>query len=469
MAPFILLCLVLSVAAPVAQARPGAINQVTLDPLSPVYELTSATFNNTLAAAPTPWALVEFYAHWCGACKHFKPHYERVAKLFNGPNAAHAGEVYLARVDCANNINQDLCTRFGVQYYPTLLWAAPPTIARGSRLKKSEELEEIEKTYSDHKLLEWINKRLSKAYSLSDVAAGDAVGAGTPVREIVQMAASVHDTEEATAQAFKIIVDEKLLNGESRGPLVRFMQLLVAHHPSKRCRKGTAGLLVEYDDLWSQVEPSTESLSKHNVCGKSLPSNFWVSCRGENRGYNCGLWLLFHSLSVRVSDSESTEAFLAIRGFVDHFFKCQECREHFLQMSSSQVNTTKTQRDLVMWLWQAHNEVNIRLAKEDLESGKADSESPRTVWPTKQICSDCFVGTNVVEPVWNEDAVYKFLTNWYGSSLQQSASVGRATQAEISSGGGSLMNASMIGLCFVGSGVGFVAWWWSKQQKKRKY
>lgn len=49
---------------------------------------------------------------------------------------------------------------------------------------------------------------------------------------------------------------------------------------------------------------------------------------------SCGLWLLFHSLSVRVSDSESTEAFLAIRGFVDHFFKCQECREHFLQMSS---------------------------------------------------------------------------------------------------------------------------------------
>jgi hypothetical protein len=49
---------------------------------------------------------------------------------------------------------------------------------------------------------------------------------------------------------------------------------------------------------------------------------------------SCGLWLLFHSLSVRVSDSESKDSFLAIRGFVDHFFKCQECREHFLEMSS---------------------------------------------------------------------------------------------------------------------------------------
>lgn len=88
-----------------------------------------------------------------------------------------------------------------------------------------------------------------RAYSLSDVASVDAVEAGkTPIREIVQvfivsfvlhwnfltqsicllllqtvfslthfivfvlekMAASIHDTEEATSAAFQIIIDEKV-------------------------------------------------------------------------------------------------------------------------------------------------------------------------------------------------------------------------------------------------------------------
>ena len=31
-------------------------------------------------------------------------HYERVAWLFNGPNAVHTGEVYLAKVDCADQV-----------------------------------------------------------------------------------------------------------------------------------------------------------------------------------------------------------------------------------------------------------------------------------------------------------------------------------------------------------------------------
>lgn len=59
-------------------------------------------------------------------------------------------------------INQDVCTRFGVQYYPTLLWASPPTLARGDRMKKAEELEEVKNAHSAEKLLEWINERIAK-------------------------------------------------------------------------------------------------------------------------------------------------------------------------------------------------------------------------------------------------------------------------------------------------------------------
>jgi hypothetical protein len=48
------------------------------------------------------------------------------------------------------------------------------------------------------------------------------------------MPASLHDVEEATAQAFKIIVDEKMLVSDNRGSFIQFLMLLVVHHPSER-------------------------------------------------------------------------------------------------------------------------------------------------------------------------------------------------------------------------------------------
>ncbi|KAL0000150.1 hypothetical protein SO802_019752 [Lithocarpus litseifolius] len=37
----------------------------------------------------------------CPACRNYKPHYERVARLFNGPDAVHPGIILMTRVDCA--------------------------------------------------------------------------------------------------------------------------------------------------------------------------------------------------------------------------------------------------------------------------------------------------------------------------------------------------------------------------------
>ncbi|KAM0870596.1 hypothetical protein ACQ4PT_039915 [Festuca glaucescens] len=64
-------------------------------------DLNATTFDAFLGAAREPFAVVEFFAHWCPACRNYKPHYEKVAKLFNGQDAAHPGRVLMARVDCA--------------------------------------------------------------------------------------------------------------------------------------------------------------------------------------------------------------------------------------------------------------------------------------------------------------------------------------------------------------------------------
>ncbi|KAI3817255.1 hypothetical protein L1987_11044 [Smallanthus sonchifolius] len=64
-------------------------------------------------------------------------------------------------------------------------------------------------------------------------------------------------------------------------------------------------------------------------------------CRGsrdDTRGFSCGLWVLLHSLSVRVDDGESQLAFTATCDFIHKFFICEECSEHFYDMCSSIIN-----------------------------------------------------------------------------------------------------------------------------------
>lgn len=47
-----------------SQARWGARSGGEKNSDDVVHEVTVATFNSTLAAAPATWAMVEFYAHW---------------------------------------------------------------------------------------------------------------------------------------------------------------------------------------------------------------------------------------------------------------------------------------------------------------------------------------------------------------------------------------------------------------------
>ncbi|KAJ4829347.1 Sulfhydryl oxidase 2 [Turnera subulata] len=67
-------------------------------------DLNVTTFDAVLRDTPAAHAVVEFFAHWCPACRNYKPHYEKVARLFNGPDAPHPGTVLMTRVDCASKV-----------------------------------------------------------------------------------------------------------------------------------------------------------------------------------------------------------------------------------------------------------------------------------------------------------------------------------------------------------------------------
>ncbi|KAG0465536.1 hypothetical protein HPP92_019700 [Vanilla planifolia] len=313
----------------------------------------------------------------------------------------------------------------------------------------------------------------------------------------VQIARAIYDTEEATAQTFDIITDNKWITQETRAPLIMFLQLLAAHHPSKRCRKGTAEILVNFDDLWplntSNSSQGTSIMQTGDVtkvfpiCGKEVPRGYWIFCRGsrnETRGYSCGLWILLHALSVRVGDGEAQQAFIATCDFIHNFFKCEECRRHFHEMCSSAPSPFRTARSYVLWLWSSHNKVNERLMAVEQEWRTGDSRYPKMLWPPPQICASC--STSTIKPKtgntklnWNEDEVYNFLKQHYSiSSLSPPSNdeTGKSSikgmsvsdDAASSTHAVTVPVSAALAIALASCAFGALACFWRTQQKNRK-
>jgi len=78
---------------------------------SNVIVLTPENFDTVVDGSKN--ILVEFYAPWCGHCKHLEPEYEKAANALAGND-----KVALAKVDADKH--KDLGGRFGVSGFPTL-------------------------------------------------------------------------------------------------------------------------------------------------------------------------------------------------------------------------------------------------------------------------------------------------------------------------------------------------------------
>lgn len=458
-------------------------------------DLNSTNFDSVLRRSPASYAVVEFFASWCPACRNYKPQYEKVAKLFNGPDAAHPGIILMTRVDCAEKINTKLCDRFSVSHYPMLFWAPPSKFLSGGwePNQKKNEIRPIDDFRKADSLLNWINKQLGSSYRLDDekfVNDHLALNESDPG----QIVRAVYDVEEATSTAFDIILTHKMIISKTRAPLISFLQLLVAHHPSKRCRKGSADILVNFDDSWPSdlwsvsaqntiVTPERNAINGFQICGKEVPRGYWIFCRGsrnETRGFSCGLWVLLHSLSVRIEDGESQLVFTSMCDFIHTFFICEECRQHFYEMCSSvSAPFTKTS-DLALWLWSAHNEVNKRLMKEEAHQKTGDPKYPKMIWPPKQLCPSCYISTSQTNNGtydWNKNEVFKFLVDYYGKMLVSSYKDKGYLADEVSEPTDDTTTSTNVvavplgaalGIALASCAFGALACYWRSQQKNRK-
>jgi Erv1 / Alr family len=180
------------------------------------------------------------------------------------------------------------------------------------------------------------------------------------------------------------------------------------------------------------------------------PSDKWsISCTKhvDGMGYTCGLWELFHIVSVGLVEynllistnddvvlselSLSTiDAAETIRNFIEYFFSCDVCRYNFLKaydncahdrchrLSDKQMDTAQWIQ-FPIWLFETHNAVNVRLYEEQMrktsQNGIISHHDKLLVqWPNQKICTACWLhGSN--NDGWDDESVYKYLRTEYWS------------------------------------------------------
>jgi len=139
----------------------------------------------------------------------------------------------------------------------------------------------------------------------------------------------------------------------------------------------------------------------------------WRHCNGsrpEFRGYPCGLWSLFHVMTVneyKSSKDNKHEVLKTMRDFIINFFSCQLCAKHFTQISNGFESDLVKRESSVLWLWRIHNQVNQRLQGDSSE----DPFYPKVQFPTHTMCEECYKSNNE----YDEEHVLKFLVEYYNA------------------------------------------------------
>ncbi len=202
--------------------------------------------------------------------------------------------------------------------------------------------------------------------------------------------------------------------------LTRYLQILNAYFPfvseSSKFLEKVVGDLVRYEKLTGGQ--FKELVLKYDREFSQKPRE-WAGCKGSvitYRGYPCGLWMVFHTLTVRAYVSprgnvNPTEVLDAMTGYIRYFFGCQECSEHFLEMSKTINGNVSSAEQSVLWLWRAHNNVNKRLAGD----GSEDPSFPKVQFPHPSMCPEC----RNDDDSWRETEVLHYLTTMY-SNVQRS-------------------------------------------------
>lgn len=231
------------------------------------------------------------------------------------------------------------------------------------------------------------------------------------------------------------VSSRKHMTGPVLHALRNYLLIVKRHFPLSTSGKALLTSLCDHVDSTNELSGEdwrkflTEEESKLTAPAWSEQNEF-LGCRGSQpnyRGYPCSLWTTFHVLTVNALDSPNSgkprDVLEAILGYVTHFFGCAECSKHFQGMASETMFSEVTSHEQsVLWLWEAHNKVNERLAGDATE----DPAFPKILFPSVDRCPGCRDNG-----VWVKPQVLKYLQSVYAhESLSVIGAAGADTMSK---------------------------------------
>ncbi|XP_067639077.1 sulfhydryl oxidase 1-like isoform X2 [Eurosta solidaginis] len=224
---------------------------------------------------------------------------------------------------------------------------------------------------------------------------------------------------------FNEIPKADIIQGDQLSALKSMLQVLENYHPLDKKGDLVISSLNEfvlnanYKLCGANIKRKLQNLIKRTPT-PMFSSNKFVGCvslEPNKRGYTCSLWMLFHYLTIqsqRLNKSpDPLEVLTAIHGYVQFFFGCNECSNRFQEMvERREMGKVSSKAEAVLWLWEAHNEINNCLARHLAE----DPIFPKIQFPSESSCPQCRKRGSSSTINWNRDAVLEFLLNIYDPS-----------------------------------------------------
>jgi hypothetical protein len=231
-----------------------------------------------------------------------------------------------------------------------------------------------------------------------------------------------------------VFVTNNALDSKTQKALKEFLFLVQKTFPTTSSIQPVVDVLINDFDKVAQSDLNLVlAMDKHPP-----PTSTWSpACLQHGTGYTCGLWQLFHIITIGMVEWNKmapnsnyqlvpTQVADAIRDYVEHFFQCEECRMHFMHAYDScahdrcnrlisyagKGSDVEQWRELPLWLYETHNGVNARLRKERIERHDEEPDatmSLEVLWPPRDSCQSCWLS----EGRWEDNSVYEFLRLQY--------------------------------------------------------
>lgn len=193
--------------------------------------------------------------------------------------------------------------------------------------------------------------------------------------------------------------------------------------------------------------PEFYQLSRDEIIDKNMRWTQGCTHNNTNSGYTCGLWHIFHILTIGASQPENQlygfhrgydvsprEVAKTMRNFVAYFFGCDVCKHNFLNMYDTcghdhctrlitdvmNLDEEFASKEVALWLFEVHNAVNVRLMRESAEREErvlTKAEELASKFPSREICPKCWLDDGMEK--WNREVVFDFLKDWYWPTINE--------------------------------------------------